>query len=105
VKDFWKTENGNDIELVVNCQNGQGAVFVNGVRAVMGPLKDGGFPDPPAHLLLFFQNVGGTTVEGISFENLGPTDLLDIGPANKASRSFLMSIPEAPATGTPAPAK
>ena len=105
VKDFWKTDKGNDIELVVNCQNGQGAVFVNGVRAVMGPLKDGGFPDPPTHLLLFFQNVGGTTVEGISIENLGPTDLLDIGPANKASRSFLMSIPEAPATGTPAPAK
>jgi len=105
VKDFWKTDAGNDIELVFNCQNGQGAVFVNGVRAVMGPLKDGGFPNPPTQLVLFFQNITGTTIKGISFENLGPTDLLDIGPANKASRSFLMNLPEAPAPGTPAPTK
>lgn len=96
LKDYWKTGQENDLELVLNCKDGQLAFFVNGVRALISPMKDGGFPEPPKRLVLFFRNVAGTKIEGVSFENLGPCDLLDITPVKRASRSHLESIPPPP---------
>jgi hypothetical protein len=95
-KDFWKPGAENDLELVINCKDGQAALFVNGVRAAIGPIRQGGFPETPNRLALVFSNIEGARVESVSFENLGPCDLQDIGPAVRASRSHLESIPAQP---------
>jgi len=44
-KDFWRIGSRNDVELVLNCKTGEAALFVNGVRVVIGKLKADGFPD------------------------------------------------------------
>jgi hypothetical protein len=71
-------------------------LFVNGVRAAISPIRQGGFPETPKRLALFFSNIEGAKLEAVSFENLGPRDLQDIGPAVRASRSHLESIPTTP---------
>ena len=100
-KDYWKAEAGNDLELVINCAKGDAALFINGVRAAIGDLRTDGFTEPLSQLALVFQNIPGTTVEQVSFENLGTVDLLDIGPIKRASRDFLQNLPGA----SPTPAK
>jgi serine/threonine protein kinase len=96
-KTFWKSGGGNDLELVLNCKDGQAAFFVNGVRAAIASLKPGGFPHPPNRLALVFANIPGTKLRAIRFENLGPCALQDVGPSVRASRSHLESIqPPAP---------
>jgi len=102
-KDFWQIGSRNDLEIVLNCKTGDAALFINGVRAVIGALKTGGFPTPPSQLALVFSNIQGASVARVSFENLGVLDLQDVGPATKADRDFLMNLPAPPVPGTTPP--